>query len=154
MCIRDRRLQRARAYSQLPADLLAREPSFHVPCVAFAPQGGYLLRKCAERRHHHLEGLFLDRYYLDVYKRQGMSKSEWVRKSAILRKITPRFTEEQLKAFRASTGASNNLNQLTKKAHQSEMCIRDRVYCPSKGYLGAYRLLRAQDIQPEVQCID
>ena len=25
------------------------------------------------------------------------------------------------------------------------------VYCPSKGYLGAYRLLRAQDIQPEVQ---
>ncbi|UVP88307.1 plasmid mobilization relaxosome protein MobC [Bacteroides fragilis] len=48
-----------------------------------------------------------------------MSKSEWVRKSAILRKITPRFTEEQLKAFRAITGASNNLNQLTKKAHQS-----------------------------------
>ena len=39
----------------------------------------------------------------------GMSKSEWVRKSAILRKITPRFTEEQLKAFRA----------ITKKAHQS-----------------------------------
>src|SRR5699024_4700191 len=49
----------------------------------------------------------------------GMSKSEWVRKSAILRKITPRFTEEQLKAYRAITGASNNLNQLTKKAHQS-----------------------------------
>ena len=49
----------------------------------------------------------------------GMSKSDWVRKSAILRKITPRFTEEQLKAFRAITGASNNLNQLTKKAHQS-----------------------------------
>ena len=33
------RLQRARAYSQLPADLLAREPSFHAPRVAFAPQG-------------------------------------------------------------------------------------------------------------------
>ncbi|MEI5985936.1 plasmid mobilization relaxosome protein MobC [Sphingobacterium sp. PU5-4] len=49
----------------------------------------------------------------------GMSKSEWVRKSAILRKIAPRFTEEQLKAFRAITGASNNLNQLTKKAHQT-----------------------------------
>lgn len=49
----------------------------------------------------------------------GMSKSEWVRKSAILRKIVPRFTEEQLKAFRAITGASNNLNQLTKKAHQT-----------------------------------
>ena len=52
-------------------------------------------------------------------KKAGMSKSEWVRKSAILQKIVPRFTEEQLKAFRAITGASNNLNQLTKKAHQT-----------------------------------
>lgn len=52
-------------------------------------------------------------------KTAGMSKSEWVRKSSILRKIVPRFTEEQLKAFRAITGASNNLNQLTKKAHQT-----------------------------------
>src|SRR5690606_40849201 len=49
----------------------------------------------------------------------SMSKSEWVRKSAILQKIVPRFTEEQLKAFRAITGASNNLNQLTKKSHQT-----------------------------------
>lgn len=49
----------------------------------------------------------------------GMSKSEWVRRSAIMRKIVPRFTEEQIKAFRAITGASNNLNQLTKKAHQT-----------------------------------
>ncbi|MCA5004792.1 plasmid mobilization protein [Sphingobacterium bovistauri] len=49
----------------------------------------------------------------------GMSKSEWVRKSAILRKVVPRFTEEQLKALRAITGVSNNLNQLTKMAHQS-----------------------------------
>lgn len=49
----------------------------------------------------------------------GMSKSEWVRKSATLRKIVPRFTEEQLKALRAIAGVSNNLNQLTKKAHQS-----------------------------------
>ena len=30
-------LQRARADPQLPADLLAREPSFHAPRVAFAP---------------------------------------------------------------------------------------------------------------------
>lgn len=52
-------------------------------------------------------------------KTAGMSKSEWVRKSAIMRKIVPRFNEEQIKALRAVTGASNNLNQLTKKAHQS-----------------------------------
>ena len=49
----------------------------------------------------------------------GMAKSEWVRKSSILRKIVPRFNEEQIKALRAVTGASNNLNQLTKKAHQT-----------------------------------
>ncbi|MGJ1534269.1 plasmid mobilization protein [Sphingobacterium multivorum] len=49
----------------------------------------------------------------------GMSKSEWVRRSAVMRKIVPRFTEEQIKALRAITGASNNLNQLTKKAHQA-----------------------------------
>jgi len=53
----------------------------------------------------------------------GMTKSEWVRKSAILRKIVPRFNEEQLKALRAITGASNNLNQLTKKAHQSGLLV-------------------------------
>lgn len=49
----------------------------------------------------------------------GMSKSEWVRKSAILRRIVARFTQEQIKALRVITGASNNLNQLTKKAHQT-----------------------------------
>lgn len=48
----------------------------------------------------------------------GMTKSEWVRKSSILRKITPRFTEEQIKFLRSITGATNNLNQLTKRAHQ------------------------------------
>ncbi|WP_345065740.1 plasmid mobilization protein [Sphingobacterium thermophilum] len=48
----------------------------------------------------------------------NMKKSEWVRKSAILKKITPRYTPEQLKVFRDFTGVANNLNQLTKKAHQ------------------------------------
>ena len=66
------RLQRARAYSQLPADLLAREPSFHAPRVAFAPQGGDLLRECAECRHHHLESLFLDRYYFHIHAIIGL----------------------------------------------------------------------------------
>ena len=66
------RLQRARAYSQLPADLLAREPSFHAPRVAFAPQGGDLLRECAECRHHHLESLFLDRYYFHIHAITGL----------------------------------------------------------------------------------
>ena len=73
------RLQRARAYSQLPADLLAREPSLHAPCVAFAPQGGDLLRKCAERRHHHLEGLFLDRYYFHIHAIIGLPAKVTVR---------------------------------------------------------------------------
>ena len=65
------RLQRARADPQLPADLLAREPPFHPPAVAPAPQGGYLLREGVEGRHHHLEGLFLDRYY---FHKQNISE--------------------------------------------------------------------------------
>ena len=64
-------LQRARADPQLPADLLAREPPFHPPAVAPAPQGGYLLREGVEGRHHHLEGLFLDRYY---FHKQNISE--------------------------------------------------------------------------------
>ena len=60
------RLQRARADSQLPADLLAREPPFQPPAVALAPQGGNLLREGVEGRHHHLEGLFLDRYNFHI----------------------------------------------------------------------------------------
>ena len=66
------RLQRARAYSQLPADLLAREPSFHAPRAAFAPQGCDLFRKCAECRHHHLKGLFLNRYYFHIHAITGL----------------------------------------------------------------------------------
>ena len=31
------------------------------------PQGGDLLRECAECRHHHLESLFLDRYYFHIH---------------------------------------------------------------------------------------
>ena len=73
------RLQRARADSQLPADLLAREPSFHAPRVAFAPQGGDLLRECAECRHHHLEGLFLDRYYFHIHAIIGLPAKVTVR---------------------------------------------------------------------------
>ena len=66
------RLQRARAYSQLPADLLAREPSFQPPAVALAPQGGNLLREGVEGRHHHLESLFLDRYYFHIHAITGL----------------------------------------------------------------------------------
>ena len=64
-------LQRARADPQLPADLLAREPPFHPPAVAPAPKGGYLLREGVEGHHHHLEGLFLDRYY---FHKQNISE--------------------------------------------------------------------------------
>ena len=59
-------LQRARADSQLPADLLAREPPFQPPAVALAPQGGNLLREGVEGRQHRLEGLFLDRYNFHI----------------------------------------------------------------------------------------
>src|SRR5690606_29426493 len=65
--------------------------------------------RCAEQEY---------RMVLQNARIANMKKSEWVRKSAVLKKITPRYTPEQLKVFRDFTGAANNLNQLTKKAHQ------------------------------------
>lgn len=48
----------------------------------------------------------------------NMNKTEWVRKSAILKKIYPRYTPDELKIFRDFSGVANNLNQLTKKANE------------------------------------
>lgn len=48
----------------------------------------------------------------------NMTKTEWVRKSAILRKVIPRFSVQELKIFRDFSGVANNLNQLTKRAHE------------------------------------
>lgn len=48
----------------------------------------------------------------------GMSPSEWFRKSAKTAKVMARFSPEDAATLRMLSGMANNLNQLTKLAHQ------------------------------------
>lgn len=48
----------------------------------------------------------------------GMSPSEWFRKAAKAAKVIARFKPEDAAILRMLTGMANNLNQLTKLAHQ------------------------------------
>lgn len=48
----------------------------------------------------------------------GMSPSEWFRKSAKTAKVMARFSAEDAAILRMLSGMANNLNQLTKLAHQ------------------------------------
>lgn len=106
---------------------------FGAPKTALAPDGHTLIGTVMttnnkggrplspHKKNHRINVRFDEQEYRMVLhnaRMANMKKSEWVRKSAILKKITPRYTPEQLKVFRDFTGAANNLNQLTKKAHQ------------------------------------
>ncbi|RYE89129.1 MAG: plasmid mobilization relaxosome protein MobC [Cytophagaceae bacterium] len=48
----------------------------------------------------------------------GMSPSEWFRKSAKTARVMARFSAEDAAILRMLSGMANNLNQLTKLAHQ------------------------------------
>lgn len=48
----------------------------------------------------------------------GMSPSEWFRRSAKSAKVMSRFSAEDAAILRMLSGMANNLNQLTKLAHQ------------------------------------
>ena len=48
----------------------------------------------------------------------GMSPSEWFRKSAKTARVMARFSPEDAANLRMLSGMANNLNQLTKLAHQ------------------------------------
>lgn len=48
----------------------------------------------------------------------GMSASEWFRKAAKTAKVVARFSPEDAAVLRTLSGLANNLNQLTKLAHQ------------------------------------
>lgn len=52
-------------------------------------------------------------------KAAGMKPSEWCRKAAKSAKVAARFSTEEMGWFRALSGLSNNLNQLTHLAHAS-----------------------------------
>ena len=51
-------------------------------------------------------------------KEAGMRASNWIRAAAKSAKVTPRLTVAELEILRMLAGLANNLNQLTKKAHQ------------------------------------
>ncbi|RYY26220.1 MAG: plasmid mobilization relaxosome protein MobC [Sphingobacteriaceae bacterium] len=57
----------------------------------------------------------------------GMSPSEWFRKSAKSAKVMARFSAEDAATLRMLSGMANNLNQLTKLAHQEGLVsVQDR----------------------------
>ena len=59
-------------------------------------------------------------------KKAGMNISEWFRRSAIKSKVLIRISTEDLKVLRTLAGMANNLNQLTKLAHQQGLLIVQR----------------------------
>ena len=54
-------------------------------------------------------------------KRSGLRPAEYLRDIAINSKPRPKATEEEIKLYRDITGMANNLNQLTKEAHQQNL---------------------------------
>ena len=56
-------------------------------------------------------------------KKAGMKPSEWFRSSAKKAIILARISPEDLALFRVLTGMANNLNQLTKQAHQVGLIV-------------------------------
>lgn len=51
-------------------------------------------------------------------KAAGMRASNWIRAAAKSAKVIPRLTAPDLEILRMLAGLANNLNQLTRKAHQ------------------------------------
>ena len=67
-------------------------------------------------------------YYLieQKAKQAGMKISDWFRQAAKRAKVTGRFTPEEMKMMHTLTGMANNLNQLTKLAHQQGLLVMQR----------------------------
>ncbi len=59
-------------------------------------------------------------------KKAGMTISEWFRRSAVKGKVLVRVSTEDLKVLRTLSGMANNLNQLTKLAHQQGFLVVQR----------------------------
>ena len=53
----------------------------------------------------------------------GMKISDWFRHAAKSAKILPRLNSDDLKLYRTLAGMANNLNQLTKLAHEKGLLI-------------------------------
>lgn len=59
-------------------------------------------------------------------KKAGMKLSDWFRHAAKKAVVVNRITVEEMKLLRMLTGMANNLNQLTKMAHQQGLLIMQR----------------------------
>jgi hypothetical protein len=60
-----------------------------------------------------------ERFYIDSKaKTAGMRSSSWIRAAAKSAKVVPRLTDDERRVLWMLAELSNNLNQLTKLAHQ------------------------------------
>ena len=60
-----------------------------------------------------------ERFYIDnKAKAAGMRSSSWIRAAAKSAKVVPRLTNEERRILWMLAELANNLNQLTKRAHQ------------------------------------
>lgn len=65
-----------------------------------------------------------ERYLIsEKAKKAGLKISDWVRQAAKSAKITTRFSADEMSMMRTLTGMANNLNQLTKLAHQQGLLV-------------------------------
>lgn len=81
--------------------------------------------KTQEREHHF--GFFATPVEQTVIrekaKRAGLRPADYLRDLAMHGKPRPRPSAEELQLYRDLTGMANNLNQLTKEAHQQNLPI-------------------------------
>lgn len=59
-------------------------------------------------------------------KKAGMKISDWVRQAAKKARVVARLNPEDLTVLRMLSGMANNLNQLTKLAHQESLLSMNR----------------------------
>ncbi len=65
-----------------------------------------------------------ERYLIsEKAKKAGVKLSDWVRQAAKTAKVTSRFSSDEMSMMRTLTGMANNLNQLTKLAHQKGLLV-------------------------------
>ena len=76
--------------------------------------------KAVRRESHIRVRLTKTEYFLieEKSKKAGITISEWFRKAAVKGKVLVRMSPEDIKVLRVLAGMANNLNQLTKLAHQ------------------------------------
>jgi ketol-acid reductoisomerase len=65
-----------------------------------------------------------ERYLIaEKAKKAGLKMSDWVRQAAKTEKVNSRFSADEMSMMRTLTGMANNLNQLTKLAHQHGLLV-------------------------------